>query len=430
VDKETIAKSLDASHALILPAHCVLHPHALGYLGHAIDTRPDTQLLYTDSDHLHQGAHVEPLFKPDFDPVLLEQVNYIGSAVVLDRCLLINVLAKPADMLGGQFLSQIAFCDKEVIHIKKVLVGERKMPPNRRYPADFYKKIAFDNAFCENHTAPFVSVIIPTRDQLVLLQQAVSSILQLTTYSYYEIIIVDNDSQDRATRDYLEIMSERENIQVIAFSGEFNYSAINNQAVAVARGEYLCLLNNDVKVITPHWLEAMLGYAQRPSIGCVGAKLYYANDTVQHAGVVLSPDTIAQHAFAYASKHDAGYMGLLNVTHCVSAVTGACLMVAKSIYLSVDGLNAADLKVAYNDIDFCLKVMRAGYRNVFTPEAELYHFESISRGIAETPEEKSQYSHERAYMLLRWREQLAQDPYYNTNFSTVGYSYCLPFIAV
>ncbi len=427
-----LVASFGVTHVFVLQANCLLHSEAMHCMAHEVENQPEAALVYTDSDHCFEGEHMHPLLKPDFDPVLLSHMNYIGQSVVLSQALLLDALKLPQALLGssfGGFLQALDLCNEKVVHIDKVLVSDQNRPFSRLHDVGSNKKIVIDNAFCDDSSSPLISIIIPTRDQLILLQQAVESILQLTTYRHVEIIIVDNDSQDQATKDYLNAMRQRPNIQVVAFHGEFNFSAINNQAVSVARGEYLCLLNNDVKVITPHWLEALLGYAQQSTVGCVGAKLYYANNRVQHAGVVLNPDAVAQHAFAYADRSDSGYMGLLNTAHCVSAVTGACLMVAKSIYLEVGGLNACDLKVAYNDIDFCLKVMSAGYRNVFAPEAELYHFESISRGVAETAAEKAQYVSERAYMLAHWREQLAHDPYYNPHFSTTGYSYCLPVVA-
>ena len=236
----------------------------------------------------------------------------------------------------------------------------------------------------------------------------------------YEIIIVENNSTEKATFDlYEELKESSDKISVVTFEGEFNYSAVNNFGVSFAKGEYILLLNNDTEVITLNWLEEMLMYAQREDVGAVGAKLYYADRTIQHAGVVigLGAHRTAGHTHYKMPKENLGYMGRLCYTQDVSAVTGACLLVKKSLWDEVGGLDT-DFKISLNDVDFCLKLREKGYLNVFTPFAELYHYESISRGLDDKGEKAERYNKESEFFRTKWKDVLEKgDPYYNANFS-------------
>jgi GT2 family glycosyltransferase len=265
--------------------------------------------------------------------------------------------------------------------------------------------------------APLVSLIIPTKDRADLLRNCIDSIRVKTTYGNYEIIVVDNNSEEDETFAYFDELARDERVRVLPHPHPFNYSAINNAAVRLARGSIVGLVNNDVEVITSDWLTEMVSWAQQPAIGCVGAKLYYSDDTVQHGGVILGVGGVANHAHRLKRRSDPGYFGRALVAQTLSAVTAACLLVRKAVYAEVRGLDGQRLKVAFNDVDFCLKVRQAGYRNVWTPFAELYHHESKSRGTEDTPEKLARFHSEVRTMVERWQKELARDPYYSVNLA-------------
>jgi GT2 family glycosyltransferase len=277
---------------------------------------------------------------------------------------------------------------------------------------DFYR-LKFDVP--EPH--PPASLIIPTRDRVGLLRGAVESIRDKTTYDNYEIIIVDNGSVEPETLAYFEELKSADNVRILSYDKPFNYSAINNFAVSQAQGTVVGLINNDIEVISPDWLTEMISWAVQPEIGCVGAKLCYANDTIQHGGVLLGVGGVANHAHLNLPRELPGYFGRAAVVSNFSAVTGACLIVRKSVYEEVGGLDAVNLTVAFNDIDFCLRVREAGYRNVWTPFAELYHLESKSRGNDDTPEKAQRFVAEVEFMMHKWDKALANDPFYSPNLS-------------
>ncbi|MDD2469064.1 MAG: glycosyltransferase family 2 protein, partial [Desulfobulbus sp.] len=266
--------------------------------------------------------------------------------------------------------------------------------------------------------APLVSIIIPSRDKKNILEGCIESIVHKTRYPNWEILIVDNQSTETTTLDYLEAVQQHPRIQVLRYDHPFNFSAINNFAVEQARGEVLALVNNDVEIITPEWLDEMVSHSLQPGIGAVGAKLLYENNTIQHAGVILGIGGVAGHAHKNLAQDAPGYRNRAMVAQNLSAVTGACLVVRKKLYQEVGGLNAADFAVAFNDIDFCLKLAAQGYRNVFTPHAVLYHHESISRGHDDTPEKQTIFNREFHAMKRIWGSTLQKDPAYNPNLST------------
>ena len=281
---------------------------------------------------------------------------------------------------------------------------------------------AFDTIFKIRYQilgSPLISIIIANKDHVEDLSRCVSSILEKSTYENYEIIIVENNSQDAKTFAYYEELQTNEKIRVITYKGVFNYSAVNNLGVSKARGEYVLLLNNDTQVITVNWMEELLMYAQREDVGAVGAKLYYGDKTIQHAGVVLGlgAHRTAGHSHYGQHRDNLGYMGRLCYAQNVSAVTGACLLVKKELFLEVGGLDEG-FAVSLNDVDFCIKLRQKGYLNVFTPFAELYHFESRSRGLDDQGEKAERYNRESEKFREKWKEVLeAGDPYYNPNFS-------------
>jgi GT2 family glycosyltransferase len=273
--------------------------------------------------------------------------------------------------------------------------------------------------------APLVTLIVPTRDNHHVLEKCVESIRQHTTYPNYEVLIVDNQSRCLKTRSYLDTLAREQRVRVLRYDAPFNFSAINNFAVREAHGSVLGLINDDVEVINDDWLTELVSHALRPEVGCVGAKLYYPDDTIQHAGVVLGICGVAGHSHQYFERKHDGYFGRLRVTHNVSAVTGAALVVRRQVWDEVGGLDEAELAVAFNDVDFCLRVMAAGYRNVWTPHAELYHHESKSRGSDETPQKAARFRSEREVMLRRWGPLLKRDPYYSPHLSRAREDYSL-----
>jgi GT2 family glycosyltransferase len=267
---------------------------------------------------------------------------------------------------------------------------------------------------------PLVSLIIPTRNGLQLIRQCVESILKKTTYPNYEILIVDNGSDDPATLQYFKELQSDPRIRVVRDDRPFNYSALNNAAVKLARGEVVGLLNNDLEVISPEWLSEMVSHALRPGVGAVGARLWYPNNTLQHGGVVIGLGGVAGHSHKHLPQKMSGYFWRASLIQSFSAVTAACLVIRKSVYEEVGGFNEDDLQIAFNDIDFCLRVREAGYRNIWTPYAELYHHESATRGYEDTPERQARFAKEVQYMKQRWGDTLLNDPAYSPNL-TLGH---------
>ncbi len=274
-----------------------------------------------------------------------------------------------------------------------------------------------------------VSLIIPTRNALQLTRQCVESILQKTSYSHYEIIIVDNGSDDPATLAWFKtIAADNPNIRVLRDDRDFNYSALNNGAAAIAQGDVLALVNNDIEVISPDWLSEMVSLALQPGVGAVGARLWYPGKTLQHAGVILGVGGIAAHSHRGMPAGREGYAGRAALIQSLSAVTAACLVIQKSHYLKVGGLDEVHLKESFNDIDFCLRLREAGLRNVWTPYAELFHHESATRSKNVSQQKKEQFHEEAAYMQQRWGELLKNDPAYSPNLMLAreDFSYAWP----
>ncbi|MEM8645615.1 MAG: glycosyltransferase family 2 protein, partial [Pseudomonadota bacterium] len=417
----------------------------------AIGRSPNAQLIYSDEDKIDlAGNRSEPYFKPQFSPELFRGQNYLNHLTAIRASMVRQVGGWREGFEGAQdydlYLRVVEQTyPANIIHIPKILYHWRMAEGSAALSSgekDYTSKaalkalsahiertgLAYETSAVEGsifyHTRPkvpepepLVSIIIPTRDGLDVLRPCVTSILEKTSYSNFEIVIVDNGSSDPQTVAYLGKSAERENVSVLPFEAEFNFSAINNFAVDHVQGAIVVLLNNDVEVISPDWLTQMVAWAAQPEIGCVGAKLYYPDDTVQHAGVVLGLGGVAGPGQKGAARAAAGYFGHLRVVRTVSAVTGACLAVRKSVYEEAGGLDEESLAVAFNDVDFCLTVARLGYRNVWTPHAELYHKESHSRGAEETPENEERFAAERAHMKAKWGEALINDPHYSPNLT-------------
>lgn len=436
--------------------HDQISPHALFCLAREISNRPDADLIYTDDDSIDDAnTRLDPRFKPDWNPDLFFSYHYLANLCVyrVDRVRQFGGYragfegAEDYD-LALRYLKNTAA--SKIRHIPRVLYHTRALSPpiaptfSRLQGEGWGEGNAHQSGKCalvayfegggitvEDGPAPglyrikhplpaqppMVSIIIPIRDKVELLKKCIESIRQKTDYENWEMLVVDNQSVESETHSYLEQIQGDERIKVIRYDKPFNYSALNNFAVQYAQGEVLALLNNDVEVIAEEWLTEMVSQAMRPGIGAVGAKLLYSNGMVQHAGVIMGIGGVAGHAHKYLKGDDHGYCHRAVVTQNLSAVTGACLVVRKSCYLEVSGLNEADLAVAFNDIDFCLKLRDAGYRNLFTPYAKLYHHESISRGHDDTPEKHVVFRCEFNYMEKQWGNKLRRDPAYHPNLT-------------
>ncbi len=422
-----------------LDSHDELSPDALFEVVKRLNESPDLDLLYSDQDKLElDGRRVEPFFKPDWSPDLLLSCNYIQHFGVFRRSLLAEIGGfRPEFVWSADSDLLLRFTERtgKIAHIPKILYHWRKIPGSlaaspsakphvsetgRRALLDALRRRRYDG-WVENSSAPglrtvryrlsgtpLVSIIIPTRDQWQLLQQCVRSVEERTSYPRYEIIVLDNDSAEPRTLKYLEAIARR--WRVYRYPGPFNFSAINNFGATHARGEYLLFLNDDTQVVRSEWLTAMLEHAQRPEVGAVGAKLLYPDGRVQHAGVVLGIGGVAGHAFRYVPDEALRHLGFADCVRNCSAVTAACMMVPRRAFAEVDGFDER-FRMAFNDVDFCLRLRERGYLIVYTPLAVLYHHESATRGRRHPPEDE-------ALCLRRWGDLIrGGDPYYNPNLT-------------
>jgi GT2 family glycosyltransferase len=264
--------------------------------------------------------------------------------------------------------------------------------------------------------------MMDTSDGYRILEQCVRTVREKTRYPAYELIIVDNQSSDPQTLRYFDELTKSGAARVLRYDAPFNYSAINNFAVREARGELICLLNNDIEVITPEWLDELVSHAVKPGVGAVGAKLLYPDGRLQHAGVLMGLHGVAGHVFRLLGRNQEGYFGRPQVAQAIGGCTGACLLMRKEHFLQVGGLDEERLRVAFNDVDLCLKLLDAGLRNVYTPWAELVHHESVSRGYEDTPEKQARFKGEIEVMLGRWGDKLRSDPAYNPNLSLESFT--------
>ena len=430
----------------------LLRPFALAELVVTLNKRPDAQIVYSDEDKINeQGERYAPYFKPDFSPFLFYGQNYLNHLTAHRTENIANVGGWREGFEGSQdydltlrILERVE--ESAVVHIPKVLYHWRAIAGSTAVAVG-EKSYAWDAGLraLEEHfdrrglnvgvgavegypyyavdwpipdPAPLVSLVIPTRNRGALVEMCVNSIIDHSTYQNYEILIVDNQSSDPETFEVFDRLKAKDpRVSIVKYDKPFNFSAINNFAVEQARGEIVGLINNDIEVISPAWLENMVSLAVQESVGCVGAMLYYPDDLIQHAGVVIGIGGVAGHSHKYAERGAQGYFARLKLVHDVSAVTAACLLVRKSVYQEVAGLNEEHLTIAFNDVDFCLKVQEAGYRNVFTPAAELYHHESVSRGGEDTNEKRVRFQREVEYMLKRWATDTRTDPYYSPNLT-------------
>jgi len=411
----------------------------------------DSDFIYSDEDFVDTNdKYSNPHFKPDFSPDLLLSHNYITHLSCFKRSLFEEVGRFDERFSGSQdydLFLRMSEKAQNVVHIPKVLYHWRTLESStsanskaKPEALELSKKVLeetlkrrgiegwlehgnIDHYFRVRYTIkndPLVSIIIPFKDKPELLEMCVNSILEKTTYTNFELIGISNNSQEQKTFDLMQEFQKKDTrIHFYEYNIPFNYAKINNYAVEhYAKGEHILLLNNDIEVITPDWIESMLEHSQRKEIGCVGAKLYYPDDTIQHAGIIMGLGGYAGHSHKMLERENLGYFNRLHAIQNLSAVTAACLMVKTSIYHEINGMDDENFKVAYNDVDFCLRVMEKGYKNLFTPYAEMYHHESVSRGYETTPEKIARFDKEKEALYNRHKEILKNgDPYYNPNLT-------------
>lgn len=419
----------------------------------AINEEKNVDFIYTDEDKIDENKErFEPYFKPDFSPETLECNNYITHFVVVKKALLKEVGMLNSKFNGAQdfdFVLRATEKAENIVHIPKVLYHWRVHRGSTANVADA-KPYAFEAGIkvVEEHLKrmnkagdvqngqdipgiyrinykvignPKVSILIPNRDNVKLLKEAVSSILELTSYSNYEIVIIENGSTDKETFKYYDLIKDKTNVKILKFdedTDEFNYSKLINLGVKNVDGEFVLQLNNDIKIISKDWLDIMVGYSQQKEIGAVGGRLYYEDKTIQHAGIIVGLSGIAGNMLVNLPYGERAYFGRESATRNVAAVTGACLLCRRELYEEVGYMDEELFKVAFNDVDFCLKLMEKGYRNVYVPYVELYHYESKTRGYEYSKEKEERFNRESDNFKSKWKEILEKgDPYYNINFT-------------
>ena len=415
------------------------------------------ELLYTDEDKISGDGseYFQPNLKPDFNPDLLRSNNYICHFLVVSRGLLEKVGGFDRQYDGAQDYDFILRCTEQangICHIPKVLYHWRTHaqstadnPISKQYAYDagaraieaHLKRVGLagtverkkDFGFYRVRYAlegqPLVSIIIPNKDEKDTLKKCIESIQKKSTYRNFEIIIVENNSKTVEIFDYYKEIDGRNGVHVVYWDREFNYSAINNFGVSYAKGDYLVCLNNDMEIISADWIEELLGHCQSAGTGIVGARLYYPDDTIQHAGIIIGIGGIAGSVFVGQKRTHTGYMHREALQQDLSAVTAACMMVRRSLFEQLGGFTE-QLAVAFNDVDFCLRAREIGYLVVYDPYVELYHYESKTRGAEDTQEKVRRFQTEIEYMRTRWISVLKNgDPYYNRNLSLKKWNYSL-----
>lgn len=430
----------------------IISVNCLYEIVNCINENKEVEFIYTDEDKIDEnGERFEPYFKPDFSPETLECNNYITHFVVVKKQLVEKIGMLDSRFNGAQdfdFVLKATENTNKIIHISKILYHWRVHRLSTANVADS-KPYAYNAGIkvIEEHLKrtgkkgivengqdvpgiykikyevigkPKVSILIPNKDNVKLLKNCIDSIIKLTTYKNYEIIIIENNSQKNETFEYYKSLSNYKNIKILNYdlSKEFNYSALINFGVKKSDGEFILQLNNDTKLLTKDWLELMIGYAQNKEIGAVGARLYYEDKTIQHAGIIVGLVGIAGNMLVNLPYGKHAYFGRESATRNVLAVTGACLFSRRELYNEVNFMDEENFKVAFNDVDFCLKLVEKGYRIVYNPYVELFHYESKSRGYEFSKEKEDRFNREANNFKTKWKILLEKgDPYYSKNFT-------------
>ncbi|MCP9805806.1 glycosyltransferase family 2 protein [Cyanobium sp. T1B-Tous] len=450
---ETSNRALELAKApwvALLDQSDLLSDDALIWVAKAIQEHPEARLFYSDEDKIRpMGDLFEPYFKGQWNPLLMEGQNMFSHLGVYSADLMRQVGGFRQGVESSQDYDLVLRCSEQVrrdqiVHIPRVLyhvrvsrrstalggMGDRKESAARAIKEHLVRRceplqelrsntFGFHAKRLLPDPAPRVSIIIPTRNGLNVLKPCLESLLKMTRYPDFEVLVVDNGSDDWATLQFLESLRQQEKIKVLHDPSSFNYSALNNRAVQEASGQLICLLNNDIEVLDQGWLEEMVVFALRPGVGAVGARLLFPNGKLQHAGVVLGLGLggVAGHAHLGMPGDSPGYFSRAQLAQEISAVTAACLVVQRCHYLEVGGLDEVNLRVAFNDVDFCLKLKEQGLHNIYVPAARLIHHESASRGLDHNPEKAARFAQEVSWMHYRWSHLLQNDPAYNPNLS-------------
>ncbi len=439
----------------------MISPSALYQMASYIGQHPETGLLYTDEDKISENSeeHFQPHLKPDYSPDLLRSNNYICHFLAVRADVAAKAGPVSTEYDGAQDHEWIFRCiytahgmGLEVGHVPEILYHWRTHaastadnPMSKQYACDAgrraiesdlkrsgtpgrveaKKDLGFYRVIYPVREEALISVIIPNKDEKDTLEKCLRSIREKSTYTNYEILVVENNSVTEEIFDYYKEIDGKDRIRVLYWDGPFNYSAINNFGFAHAKGDYILCLNNDMEVITPGWMEEMLGVCQRPEVGITGAKLIYPDNTIQHAGIVIGIGGIAGSMFVGMNRSFSGYLHKADLMQDLSAVTAACMMVRASLWRELGGFEER-LTVAFNDVDFCLRVREAGYLVVYDPYVQLYHYESKSRGKEDTKDKVRRFQTEIEYIRSRWTGLLrGGDPYYNKNLSLSKWNYSL-----
>jgi len=438
---------------VMLGADGVLTEDALCRLSVPFIESPRMRIVYADEDCVDMAGFVHsPRFKCCWNPELLLSMDMVSNPVAISRHLAREAGGFRAAFSGAEQYDLVLRCSDrveadQIAHVPVVLYRHRSR--RKPVPSDAFleagaraiveclerRSVAAAVTAGPGRTwrvryalpepAPFVSIVIPTRDALALLRTCVDSIRRLTDYPCYELLIVDNGSAEPATIAYLDALRTEGHARILRDDGPFNFAALNNRAVAASDADVVVLLNNDVEVVSPGWLREMVSIAMQSWAGAVGARLWYPDGTLQHGGVVLGYGGGAGHAHKYLRRGNPGSQGRAEVIQDYSAVTAACMAVKRERYLEVEGLDAVNLAVGFNDVDFCLRLRERGYRNVWTPFAELYHHESATRGSDDTPERRVRFERELAYIQKRWAGMVEDDPAYSPNLTLAAEDFSL-----
>jgi len=425
----------------------ILREHALYLVANDINEHPEADVFYTDEDKINQqNERSFPFFKPDWNPDLFLSKNFLSHLGCFRKNtalqvggfknhtgadskwdLAMRIIEKiPSDQI--RHIPQICVHvheerDQEKANSKMITSNGSQFQTLLAHFARLNKQVEviktsspyFQLNYLIPSHEPLVSILIPTKDHPQLLEQCIDSITNKSTYSNYEILVINNQTTDPQALKLYNVIKREKNITIITYNHLFNYSALNNFAVQQSNGSVLVFLNDDIQVISPGWLEEMVNHASRSEIGAVGAMLYFPNELIQHAGIVLNYESIAEHAFYLFPRGFNGQNDRARLVQNYSSVTGACMAVEKSKFMEVGGFNEKQLAIAYNDVDLCLRLLQAGYRNLWTPYAELYHCESASRGYESTRKKQKRIQSEAKYMRESWGAILKHDPAYNPN---------------
>ena len=438
----------------------ILHPSdrlatsALQRLSIAVAAAPDAPVIFGDEDQIDAtGRRFAPWFKPDFGDDLFLCQNGLGRAVFFKKATLQSLTLPSAagldEAIYGAALEATLASSRDPLHCPGILVhvgggsvvssrtrvlqlaGSTRRPVVESFVARRESLAGTRVEGPDSHgflrlrhplpdPLPLVSIVIPTRDRKDLLEACINSLHRATSYRNKEVIILDNDSVEPQTKAYFASLAQRPDVRIVPAPGPFNYSRLVNLGASHARGEFLMTLNNDIEAFEPDWLHELVCQASRPGVGLVGCLLLYPDRSVQHAGVIVGLSGVAGHMYADAAPDDPGYAGRIYVTQDLSAVTGACQVMRRALFERLGGLDERHLAVAYNDIDFCLRVREAGLRVIYTPHARLLHHHSASRGSDIRVDRLASFTWEREYMRTRWADVIFDDPFFNPNLSLSG----------